>query len=264
MPRTVIRAADLKPPSQISDEDFDEICKTSAIPASQRAVVRDFLDEAVAAFAEAITADAKLPTRKADRRAIQQITKDIRRAQRWSKRAPGPAGRMGLRRAGRKLGFIVSASWMRTRFPHDEAAPAPVYWPLSDRDMTRSPSRVPSRPVDIDELSLDARTGFMEQRALVAIATLLGDIADALESGRRAIVQLPDRKGLVIRDYLLAALAELWRRLGRRPTSGPNSKFGVFAEAVFEAIGWPTSGVNAALADAIVLRRRLYSSATPS
>jgi hypothetical protein len=60
---------------------------------------------------------------------------------------------------------------------------------------------------------------------------------------------------------MLAALAEFWHRLGRRHTSGMKSKFGDFCEAVFDAIGWPTEGVNAALAEAKNLwRTRYYSS----
>ena len=92
-----------------------------------------------------------------------------------------------------------------------------------------------------------------------AIAKLLADVITALEDGHRLIVRLPDgRKPLTHRAYMLAALAQLWHRLGRRPTSGANSRFGVFCEAVFEAIGWPTEGVNSALPSAIKLSRRLY------
>jgi hypothetical protein len=115
------------------------------------------------------------------------------------------------------------------------------------------------------ELPLADRIAFMERRSGAAIAALLDDIAAALDDGRRAIVQLPDgRRPLQRRAYLLAALAELWRRLGRRPTTGDTSKFGDFAEAVIEAIGWPTEGVNAALPEAIALSRRLYRGQTVS
>jgi hypothetical protein len=111
----------------------------------------------------------------------------------------------------------------------------------------------------MEDLSLDERIEFMEQRGGKVVPMLLRDIIAALEDGRRAIVQLPDgRKPLKNRAYMLAALAEAWHRLGRRPTSGINSRFGCFCEAVFEAIGWPTEGVNAALADTKKLWRTLY------
>jgi arylsulfatase A-like enzyme len=38
----------------------------------------------------------------------------------------------------------------------------------------------------------------------------------------------------------------VWHRLGRQPTGGITSQFGAFCEAVFDAIAWPTEGVNAA------------------
>ena len=99
----------------------------------------------------------------------------------------------------------------------------------------------------------------MEQRGGEALSALLGDITAALGDGLSTIVQLPDgRKPLKNREFMLAALAEGWRRLGRKPTSGIRSKFGEFCEAVFDAIGWPTEGVNAALADAKNRWKKLY------
>jgi hypothetical protein len=88
---------------------------------------------------------------------------------------------------------------------------------------------------------------------------LLSDIIGALEEARRAIVRLPTgRKPLEDRKYMMAALAEAWHRLGRKPSTGIRSRFGSFCEAVFDAIGWPTEGVNAALPDAIKIWRTLY------
>jgi hypothetical protein len=80
-----------------------------------------------------------------------------------------------------------------------------------------------------------------------------------LDDARRHIVELPKgRKPLEYRNYLMAALAELWCRLGRQPTSGARSQFGEFCECVFVALGWPTEGVNAALSDAIAAWRDHY------
>ena len=56
-----------------------------------------------------------------------------------------------------------------------------------------------------------------------------------MEEAHRHIVQLLNgREPLEYRNYLMAALAELWWRLGKRPTSGMGSKFGAFCEAAFE------------------------------
>jgi hypothetical protein len=256
--KAVVRAADLGPPRPIDDEDFAEICATSAIRVNQHEAVRDFLDEAVTGFGDYLRGERALPSREADRLAIMKAAKDLRRAQQRLKKKTGPAGRLGLKMAGRQMAPMISASWMRRRFPGDPAVPDPIYWPVDNRS-GRTPARTPARPIDTDDLSLGQRIGFMRQRSALATVALLGDIADALEAGRLAIVHLPDgRKPLECRAFMLAALAELWHRLGRKPTSGINSKFGAFCEAVFEAIGWPTKGVNYALSEAIALWRSRY------
>ena len=90
------------------------------------------------------------------------------------------------------------------------------------------------------------------------IVAVLAELARGLDDARRRIVELPDgRKPLELREYLMAALAQLWHQLGKTPTAGMRSKFGQFCENVFDAVGWPTDGVNAALSDAIATWRRL-------
>jgi hypothetical protein len=259
MSRHVVRAAEFGPPRRIDDDHFETICRVNHIAAEQQAAVREFLDEAGRVFAGAIAGDKTLSNRKADRSAIEQAIAALERAQQFLKKPPGQAGQFGLRVAGRAIAPAISGAWMRERFPDDPVKPRPVLWPLDDRSGRDPPWPMPERPIDADALSLGRRTAFMERRGGSAISALLNDIAAALDSGRRAIVLLPDgRKPLERRAYMLAGLAELWRILGRRPTSGIKSEFGAFAEGVFETIGWPTEGVNAALADAIALWRRLY------
>jgi hypothetical protein len=257
--RRIVRAADLNSPRIISDCDFCTICALCNIPLAQQSMVREFLGEVVTAFGGAIANRSAEPTRQDDRRAMERAIKGIRRAKYWLRRNTGSAGARGLHVAGRNIAPALSAAWMRARFPHESDTPAPLYWPPDDRSDGRQHARLPARPADVDELSLDQRIDFMQQHAREGLLALLHAIAAALEDGRRAIVRLPDgRKPLTYRTYLLAALAELWHRLGRRPTAGARSKFGAFCEAVCEAIGWPTEGVNAAVPRAIKDWRRLY------
>jgi hypothetical protein len=258
MERKVTRVADLPIPYRISDPDFATICRISAVPTAQRDEVRAFLDETVTAFGERITQEQKLPTREADRRVIARAIDHLQKAQRQLTKRMGPAGGLGLQRAGRHIASAISVSWMQERFPTYRDTPATIYFPPDDRD-GREDFRTPSRPTDVDSLSLHQRVQFMERRSDLAFAALIGDLADALERGRRAIVQIPTgRKPLTLRNYMLAGLAEIWKRLGRRPTSGATSQFGDFCECVFEGIGWPTTGVNSALAEAINLWRQRY------
>jgi hypothetical protein len=257
MTRRVVRALNLKPPRPISSENFDLICRTSQIPTGQQEKVRDFLASAVAGFEELIARERRLPSRKSNRRAITRAINHLRRAEYLLKQKMGPAGLRALRLSGRQIAPAISDAWLHSRFPNDFEPPSQLYWRTG-----YNPLRPSLR--DSDWLSesenrlLDYRVGFMERWGSLAIPKLLADQISGLENGRRLIVHLPGgRTPLRNRAYMLAALAELWGKIGRRPASG-NSQFGSFCEAVFEAIGWPTEGVKSALPDAIKLRRRLY------
>jgi hypothetical protein len=252
-----VRLVDLKPPRRIDNDTFDAICRTCEVPDTGRAALRDLLQDAVAGFASHITSQQRLPTRTAYRLAIERAIENLRYAERGLRKL-GPIGRRGLNTGGRHIASAISALWMRRRFPGERAIPDTIYWPEGDSGF-RATARVPSRPTDLEELFLDQRIRFMEWRGADAIPELLGDFIASLTHARNAIVQLPGgRKPLDIRRFMLAALAESWHRLGRRPTTGINSKFGAYREAVFDAIGWPTEGVNAALMEAIVLWRERY------
>ena len=72
MPRKVVKAADLPPPHQMNEDDFDAICRTSGIPKDQRSALRDWLDDAATTFQQVITEARTLPTRKADRLSIKK------------------------------------------------------------------------------------------------------------------------------------------------------------------------------------------------
>ena len=106
---------------------------------------------------------------------------------------------------------------------------------------------------------LKARADFIGRETVPVLSALLGEIEIVLKIARGMIPLLPGGKGgrlpLTHRGHMIANLAQCWRSLGRRPTSGPNSSFTAFSEAVFEAIGWPTDGVQAAVPDALMLLR---------
>jgi hypothetical protein len=160
--------------------------------------------------------------------------------------------------AGRQIAPAVSNDWLQRHFPNDFEAPSETR-PPADYNPLRPSLRDAEWLDEAEKRLLDYGVDLMGRLGGAAIAKLIAEEITVLEEGRRLIVHLPDgRKPLIHRAYMLAALAQVWRSLGRRPASGANSRFGVFCEAVFEAIGWPTEGVNSALPSAITLSRRLY------
>ena len=64
MVRSVVRAAALPPPHRIDDESFSDICRDCRIGEDRREEVREYLDECVTAFAEIVSTQRGLPTRK--------------------------------------------------------------------------------------------------------------------------------------------------------------------------------------------------------
>ena len=233
---------------------------TFEIVGDQRQIAHEFLVECVTAFAETIANQRALPSRQADRLSIERAEREIRSAIRLLNQAKGLAAQSGLRTGVGRLGSLVSASWMRQRFPNDGHTPECTTGPMTTTRAGRQ-HEVPLRPVDVDDLSLNERIFFAKRRGRDLTVAILAEIVEELEDAHRHIVQLPNgRKPLEYRNYLMAALAELWRRLGKTADSGMRSKFGAFCEAIFEALGWPTEGVNAALPDAITTWRERYRS----
>ena len=258
MVQRVVRAAELKPPLPVSADHFDNICGTFNIRRQQQDEVRNSLTDLVEGFGAAIARDLSFPSRDQDRLAIKKAINYLRAAEILLKAKKGPAGLRALKLAGQHIAPAVADSWLQSRFSDE-------FIGLTELDPPADYNPLRLRPRDADRLSerenrlLDHRIDFMIRHGGSAIAKLLSDEIAALEKGLLSIYRLPPgRKPLTHRAYMLAALAEIWRRLGRRPTSGLNSRFGSFCEAVFEAIGWPTEGVESALPDAIKLWRRLY------
>lgn len=254
MVRSVVRAAALPLPRRIDNQSFANICHDFGISEDRRQEVREFLDECVTAFAKVISTQRGLPTRRDDRLNITPAAREIRNAARLLNLARGPAARSGLPVAGRRIGPLVAAPWLRWRFPNDPLVPDTRYWDDSSARLL-----VSGLPVDVEDLSLDDRISFATRRSRDLITTILAELAQALDDSCRRIIDLPDgRKPLEMRTYLMAALAQLWQRLNKKPTPGRRSEFGQFCENVFSALGWPTDGVNAALPGAIAKWRELY------
>jgi hypothetical protein len=249
MTSKIITAGEFSLPRKIDDESFLHICHDFQIGKEERQEVREYLDNCVTEFGRMLSRHQGLPDRRGDRLNIERAERELKKAHRWLSAAKGPIARSGLRAAGRRTGRLVSASWMRWRFPTHPLAPTARYWnDISARS---------DRPLDIEDLSLDDRVYFAANCSRDLILAILAEIAQALDDARRRIVELPGgRKPLELRSYLMANLAELWQLLGRRPTMGRNSQFGNFCESVLAGIGWPSDGVNAALPDAIATWRQ--------
>jgi len=118
-----------------------------------------------------------------------------------------------------------------------------------------------TRRCDVEEMSIDARILCVSVNPLETTRALLNLLELGLTQALEQMLHLPGARGgrrpLDHRKYGLVNLANAWHKLGRAPTSGANSQFLAFSEAIFAAIGWPTSSLASAIPDAITLWKNL-------
>ena len=260
---------DIKAPKHVSDEDFETICRTFAIGKSDAKPLREFLVLFVDEFSRVIHTDRLLPDLRADRDTLQKVLGAIRATQRTAAKRIGPGAHRGLRAMGSSIGPALSARWLREQFSGDDFAPQKQdlfeHYP-GPQGVRPQAARIPARfPVwamrsrlDVEEMSIDARILCVSKNPLETTVALLNLLELGLTQALGEMLLLPGARGgrhpLNYRKYGLVNLAHAWNhQLGRRPTSGANSQFLAFSEAIFEVIGWPKNGLASALPDAIAL-----------
>jgi len=239
----VTRVAELKPPHRVSDADFDAICKVSKIDLAKGDALRQRLDSIIDAFAAAIRDDLALPDRQADRDWLDEAIKAIQKARAALPSRPGNAARDPLRVGGSLLAEVITVGWLGEQFPAFGNVLAP---PTNDGD---PPERKPWKPSH--DPSGMARAEFIMLETLPVLSALLGEVELVLKIAAGMLPSATGGQGWTAPAepaYLSdREFDDLLAEPCRTPTSGPNSAFTVFCEAVFDAIGWPTEGVNAAV-----------------
>lgn len=211
-------------------------------------------------FADEVTRDRRQPDLRADRDMLMKALSAVEQARKALARPFGPAARRSMSAFGPRLGLVVAAKWLRDRFPDDELVPRPHAVPIDPQaDLTRYPGlgRLPrnSDKLDIERLSLNARVDFVEWRPTDTTVAILQEIQNSLRAALHEMSMLPGARGgqkpINNRHYVLMNLAEIWSRLGLRPTGGATSRFVTFCESFFELIEWPTEGLQHAVPRAL-------------
>ena len=169
-------------------------------------------------------------------------------------KALGPSGHLAFKASAPIVARMLAAQWIIDNFPDDDYAPRKSFPPSSfqGRQSHREPLR--GQKYFIEEQTLEARLQFVSHRPEKAATAALKAIAEGLDRTLRAIEHQPRYRGgqkpLIHRHYFIVNLADLWTDLGREVSAGPTSQFAAFCESVASAIGWPTDGMNSAVADA--------------
>jgi len=260
-------ASSLPIPRPACDAGLEELFLVHRIPSEYWPMAKAFLDELVAVFAGEIRRERSEPALRADRQTLHKAQRAVEQALALIGGPLGPAARRSLRAAGLRLGPMVSAEWLRERFPDDEYVPLQHALPINRQgDRFRYPAlaRLPRNDtrLDVEQFSYEARVNFVQARPAETMRALLKSIQAALQAAQDGFLLLPGARGgqrpLLQRRYVLANLAELWHRIGRSPSSGPASDFLAFCEGFCTLIGWPDEGLETAVADALVAWRDLH------
>ena len=249
-----LRNEDFPSPKRIEDEDWETICKTARIQSGDRERLRMRVNELVNALEKWMSRDRRLPDRKSDRDQVKEIFSHINAAAALTDKL-GPSGQLALKAISPFLASMLAAQWMNESFPDDDYTPQRSSVPESSglRKPLRTSIRAPT--YFIEEHSLEDRFQFVRREPVKTTLAVLKMIAKGLSQVVQAFDLQPRSRGgqepLRYRHYALVNLIDMWAKIGKEPSSGPNSGCTAFCESVVVAIGWPSEGLSSAMPDAI-------------
>jgi hypothetical protein len=240
-----LRPSDFPFPKRVPQEKASEICEWLGISDRQAAELRQFLDD-LADHVHELMSQKKATDRKGDRDRISNMLDRVKDARRQL-RGMSIDGRLAVRSTAKGLADILSGDWVRYHFPND-APSKPIVGGI------RPPMRQPARSTtDADIAYFNYQ--FIRDRAPEILNALLLDLETALASALTSVKTHPGllggRERLADRHFVILNLANIYRRLGKKPVTTPGSLFAVFCREIFEAMGWPISGLEDAIPDAL-------------
>jgi hypothetical protein len=241
-----LQPSDFGLPNRLSQDRLSEICDGFGISNRTAAQMRERLDLIINAMRDWMSQEPKPGGAAKDRERIDKISGRIAAAL-LELQGLGTEGRDALRSIAHPIGSMLSADWIRQRFPDDDVAPPPAF-NSSMRSPMHSPERNPERGPPPEPEDTYPKFLFVEYRAQQTLTAILRELNSCLATPRKTLARdLGGRRPLKHRHYLILNLAALWHSIERTVLTSPNSDFAVFCQAIFEAIGWPTRGLNATI-----------------
>jgi len=251
----VLRDADFECPKRISEDDFASLCEMYKIPSSVSADWRKRLDRLVNVFVGEMSNDKRKRGRGLDRVGLEKTLSCIKNAKAEMEKL-GYSGQKALTSISPFVGPMLAARWLSesVRGGDQVLHGAGVGRSRRDERGIRSRTGAGSNFFGEDE-TLDARRELVGWRPAETLIAALKRIECGLVVALREIDVQPRAKGgrtpLEDRHMFIVNLCEIWNGFGKALSTGPNSDFVSFCESVFEAVGWPTGGVDSAIPGAI-------------
>jgi hypothetical protein len=230
----------------VSQDQLLTICDGFGISNGVAAQLREYLGLIISGMRDWMSQAPKPGGHAKDRERIDKISGRIAAAL-SELQGLGMEGRDALRSIAHPIGRMLSADWIRQRFPDDDAAPPPPS-NSSMRSAMHGPEHRPERGPPPEPEDTYPKFLFVEYRAQQTVTAVLRELHSCLAAPRKTLAaDLGGRRPLKHRHYMILNLADLWHSIERKVSGSPNSEFAIFCQAIFEAIGWPTGGLNATI-----------------
>ncbi len=249
--KRILRREDMKPPTlgnlEVLRLQLVEILKFSP---HEAIAVTQFLNDIVPPLARAINAHSSAPSPSKDRATVRSAIKSLNRAN-WYLARCGLHAQMMVEPSLGPLGEMFSVGWLRENmaaghYLQAKGSSRSEYARTGRRAAARTSPRGGSF-VDIEQDSQEDRYYFLKQYGLPVLTTVLAKLEKELKSGLRGSAQR-GRKENTYRKYFVRQLVALWKYQLRRPSPQTiGSDLAEFCHQVFEFIGWPMEGLDAAV-----------------
>jgi len=245
--KRVLRRDDMKLPTLRRLDDLRQgLVQTLGFSSNEAVQLTHFLQhELVPATIRFMKAQSPASTASKDRATVKSAVNSLRKARLYLDSCGLPV-RMTIEPSLGSLGEMFSALWLRENIPGGDYLPRSVSREGEGRGRLRTGTR--GAHVDIEQDSFENRFHFLRSRGFYVIVKALAKMEKEMEFGVRRSVQRRGRKSNTYRDYFIQELISFWKYRLRKPTPQTiGSDLGTFCHRVFESVGWPTGGLDAAI-----------------
>jgi hypothetical protein len=236
-------------PKAISKNQLQDLLEAHGFSTAETAELSARIDGLVDEYSSHMKEVRRRRSAADDKRNLKDAIKKINGAIRHLKSC-GPVARQITRHNASSLGEMLSVSWLRGKFPNEDALP-PRAFAAGDRRHRSGVrrGRLREEPVYIEEHTSEARYYFAREQNLSMVSAVLSEINNSLDEALHKSKSPGGRPRCEIRHSFLIGLVLMWKQTLRDPHN--LQPFLAFCEHVFEYIGWPLAGIKRAIDKAL-------------
>ena len=236
-------------PRHLSTGELDEIFDAYAIEGANRNFLRGWLEELITELRSQLEKGRKALTTKKERAALKNATKKLSQAAKILGQRKEHGQRILKMAAKENLSTMFRLDWLQNLFPGDGLLPE--YESIGSPPIRAARSLRSGFDRRTEGDARQARYYFAQQRGAALIVSALREIELSLTDGLERTKLKGGRTPNHGRHMFLINLAFAWSRLGRPFERRSGLSFNTFCEAIFTYVGWPHTGLDDAVDDAV-------------